>query len=325
MRYYEIRVFNDDGTDYKKGWFSSLNKDGSTNAGALNIDLDISVIPLDKPSGNAFVRIWGIPIDLIAQSSDFNLDPKTGKGKKIQIFAGMQKGLPLANPKQSGLILQGVIFQAFGNWQGNVMTLDFIIIPSSGTLSKPKNIVFQCLKEQALLQTIEKTLTEAYPDYDAPDMKISPDLVVSEDITGFYSNIEQFANEIKELSKYIKNDNTYKGVDIVKNGNRFFVDDGTTKGDVIEIKPTDFIGQPTWIDAITLIVKVVMRADIQVMNTVKMPQILGITTKASQSFVRNNLTFSGEYQVLEVRHIGSFRQPDANAWVTTLKLLAKVL
>src|ERR1700752_2385438 len=125
MRFYDIKI-----TDPKSGkliqQFTSLNTLGQTIPGALNVELDIPVFRMAEPAGAAYVRVWGISIKDIGQAFDLN-------GKNIEVSAGMAKGLPLANPKQSGLILQGTIQQAFGNWQGFDQTLDFVVNVTSGS------------------------------------------------------------------------------------------------------------------------------------------------------------------------------------------------
>jgi hypothetical protein len=94
-RYYRIEI--DGGPTY-----TSFNN-GVTNPAALQVELDIPVAPFASPaSTGAFVKIWGIPLDDIRQSKDLRF-------KGIKVFGGFQKGLPLANPAQAGLLVQGYI------------------------------------------------------------------------------------------------------------------------------------------------------------------------------------------------------------------------
>ena len=154
MRYYKIvitdpssgNVITPPGFDGLLGGASYTSfVNGQSLPGAWNVELDIPVIGAATPQGSAGARIWGISRQEISQANDLN-------GKNISIFGGMQKGLPLANPAQSGLLVQGFIFQAFGNWIGTDMTLDFVINPGQatsstpgglGTLPKPKNLVLK--------------------------------------------------------------------------------------------------------------------------------------------------------------------------------------
>lgn len=98
--------------------------------GALNIELDILNYGYDSPAGQSFVRIWGIPLQEIAQASNLNM-------QNIQVYGGMQKGLPLANPAQAGLLVQGQIQQAFGNYISVNQTLDLIVVAGYASASAP--------------------------------------------------------------------------------------------------------------------------------------------------------------------------------------------
>ena len=42
----------------------------------------------------------------------------------------MAAGLPLANPAQSGVFVQGQVYQAYGNWIGENMSLTLEIVPA---------------------------------------------------------------------------------------------------------------------------------------------------------------------------------------------------
>src|SRR5690242_7071326 len=101
---------------------------GQTIPGALNIELDMPVVAFDSPQGNGMVRIWGVGLQMIGQASDLN-------GAKITLSAGRKPGLPLASKQaiQAGIIVQGSIYQAFGNWQGVNQTLDLLVQSSDLT------------------------------------------------------------------------------------------------------------------------------------------------------------------------------------------------
>lgn len=90
---------------------------GGTNMAAQRVEMDIPVSFMHEPVSSAFVRIWGVSLAEISQSADLN-------GLNISIFGGFAKGLPLANPLQSGRLASGQILQAFGNWIGNDQSLD---------------------------------------------------------------------------------------------------------------------------------------------------------------------------------------------------------
>ena len=290
---------------------SSLSSLGQSLRGALNVELDIPVVPYAVPMGAAFVRVWGISITSISQSSNLN-------GKLIKVFAGMAKGLPLANPQQAGLIMEGTIQQAFGNWEGVNQTLDMIVQPATGLPATPLNLTMPWNKGQPLSEAISNTIAVAFPDY-ALQINISDKLVLPADEPGYFQTLSQFAQQIKLTSQRIIGGD-YAGVDIVIKEKKFVIYDGTTQTTPKQIAFTDLIGQPTWINAGQIMSKCVMRADINLGDFVKLPPGQIVTTPQSYSQYRNGSTFQGTYQVDQVRHVGNFRHGSGEAWITTLTM-----
>lgn len=307
MRYYDIQITDADSGALVKQ-FTSLNTLGQTILGALNVELDIPVVQLADPMGAAYVRVWGISLQDISQA--FNLN-----GKTITVSAGMAKGLPLANPKQAGLILQGTVTQAFGNWQGVEQTLDFIVNSVTGTAEDPKNLVLTWSAGQTLGDAVRATLAIAFPDYAIED-STSGDLVLNQDEAGFYQTVGQLADYVKQVSQSIHGGADYGGVRVRVQDKTFYLYDGTTSTAPLQIAFTDLIGQPSWLGLQQINFKTAMRADIQVGDYIQLPQ--GQVTSSAQSYsqYRDSSAFKGIFQVGRVRHVGNFRQPDANSWVT---------
>ncbi len=323
MRYYSIVI-----TDPSSGGLlttaSSLPGSGATYSsfangqtvpGALNIELDVVGYPFAQPKDASYVRIWGITVEEISQAIQFGATP-AGPGKTIAIYAGMQKGLPLANPAQAGLIAQGEIFQAFGNWISTDMTLDFILYPPLGSPTSPKNVVVDWKAGTPLAQAIANTLATAFPAY-KQDIKISPKLVLAHDEPGYYNSIVEFAQWVLDVSQDIKVAPDYPGVSITLSQNTFRVYDGTTQTTPKLIAFQDLIGQPTWIEDGLLVFKTVVRADLQVGDYVQIPPAVVTTTAAAANSLLNlKAAFQGVFQINDVHHYGNFRQPDADAWTT---------
>lgn len=304
---------------------------GRTLPGALNVELDLATVPFSVPVGGAFVRVWGISLPEIAQASNLN-------NKLISVYGGMQKGLPLATASvnQSGLLTQGYIQQAFGNWVGTDMTLDLLIAANIGQVlplttatlgpnttapasyDGAKNIVLSWKKGTLLADALRQSLTTAFPapDYLPPVINIDPNLVAAEDVTGMYSSLVQLAQYVKQASQAIIR-GTYTGVEILLKQNQFVVFDGTTRGTPTQIKFQDLIGQPTWIESPLIQFKTVMRADIQVNDYVELPPGLVTTTSQSFSQFKSRSAFLGIFRVQRVRHNGNYRQPNAESWNTT--------
>jgi hypothetical protein len=143
---------------------------------AQRIEFDLSVTTGAVPAGGAWVRVWGPTKEQIQQASDFN-------EAAIELYGGMQKGLPLATQTveagQQGLLIRGTVFQAFANWQGVIQTLEFVIIPApvddavtpkparqaiaAGAPVPPQNFAFTWAQGSSLTQNVQNVLTNAYP------------------------------------------------------------------------------------------------------------------------------------------------------------------
>jgi hypothetical protein len=339
VRYYDVTITNAKtgaliqpsyfkSLGVKSSYFSSLN--GQPLPAALNIELDIPVAPYAQPRQGAWVRIWGISLQEISQSGGLNF-------ADIVIKAGMQKGLPLATAAsaQAGIIMQGTIFQCYGNWIGTEMTLDMTLLPAAGTDNKPVNLTWNSPKQTPMGQAIRQTLSTAFPGFKIT-VAVSASLVLPYDQTGTYTKLADFASMIANISQGqqfqgIKplGGGAYPGVSITIRGNEIVAFDGTANyGNNSFASPKtiafqDLIGQPTWISPNQLNFKTVMRADLSVGDYIRMPATLAtpyVLTAQGAAFpntpARNATTFKGVFVITEVHHFGNFRQPDAASWVT---------
>lgn len=306
MRFYEINFYDPD-TGVQIGPSITTMPKGVFDPNYLNIELDIPVVEMAVPAGSAFVRIWGISIAAIAQGFNFN-------GLRIAVFGGMSKGLPLANPKQQGLLLQGVVQNAFGNWQGTTQTLDMIVQFDGGTIDEEKNLVLAWGAGTKLADAIRATLAIAFPGYSA-NINISDNLVLGHDAPGYYQTIGQFASYVKQASQDILGTD-YQGVSITIRDKTFYVYDGTTETTPTKIAFIDLIGQPTWLSLFQINFKTAMRGDIAVGDYIQMPPGQSMLSQKSYSQFKQGSVFTGIFQVDKVRHVGNARQPTADTWVT---------
>jgi hypothetical protein len=325
LRYYSIVI-----TDPKTGkvrlppgapsgqraTYTSLNAAGLTSPGALNVEMDIPVTTFAAPDGDsgAYVKVWGVSLAEISQAADLN-------NQQVAVYGGMQKGLPLAtaafNDGQAGLLVQGYVFQAFGNWVSTEQSLDIVIKAGEGPTPGAKNLVLNWKKGVSLGDALKSTLTTAFPGYTA-DINISPKLVFNQDETGYYSTVTELADYVRQASLAIIGGKTYAGVDIQLSQTKFTVRDGTTSTTPKKIKFQDMIGQPTWIQSPLIQVKTVMRSDIKLGDSIQLPPALITNTAAAQSsLVNQRANFQGSFTVQRVQHFGHFRQPDAASWNTT--------
>lgn len=290
---------------------------GQTNPSALNIELDAPVFGLGTPVSNAFVRVWGVSLAEIGQANDL-------RGKNISVFAGMQKGLPLAKPALAGLILKGYVLKAFGNWVDTSQTLDLVVAAGDspnglGTPDAPRNLIHDWPKGTKLGDAITNTIKTAFPGYTSK-VNVSDKLVLPEDDKSYYHTVGEYAAYLIDESKRIIG-GSYQGVRIVLRDKEFNVYDGTSQSTPVKIAFEDMIGQPTWIDTLTLQFKCPIRADLHVGDFITMPPA-AVTTTAQGAIpsgvsLRASSIFQGTFQIGQMRHVGNFRQPDPNSWVTT--------
>ena len=303
---------------------------GQTLPGAWNVELDLPVIDAATTQGYGNARVWGISVAEIAQANDLNPIISQNKFKNIAIFGGMQKGLPLANPAQSGLLLSGQIYQCFGNWIGNAMTLDFVIAPGQatasaaggiGTLANPKNLTLNWQGGQPLGPALKSCLQTAFPGYTV-NVNVNSGIVrpSGDTPTGFYPTLEQLSQDVRAMSKSIVKTSGYMGVSILINGMTITASDTASSSPSKAISYQDLIGQPTWLEGGSISLKTVMRADLSVLSQITLPQtIISNSSQSGSSLVNQKATFQGGFVITSLRHVGEYRNPSADAWVTVIE------
>ena len=299
---------------------------GKTLSAAWDVLLDIPSIDAATSQGFANLSILGVSIQEIQQSNDLN-------GKNIVIEGGMQAGLPLANPAQAGQLTSGNILQCYGHWEGKNMSLEFVIAPGPasgsntggiGTLGKPKALVLNWTGGQPMSDAIKSALSTAFQGYTI-NVNISPDIVrpAGDNIQGQFGTLEQIARAARDMSKSIVKTQNYPGISIVMNGNTIDVFDGTqtqSNDQPIAIAFTDLIGQPTWIQSPNISAKVVMRGDMKVGQKFTLPQTQIINSAdANSNLINQRATFQGGFTVVSLRHVGAYRNPSGDAWVTVIE------
>lgn len=324
MRFYKIEIGQSPSGTSPITYTSQAN--GVTDAGALDVEFDIPVYDYASPITFPLVRVWGVSLQTISQATDLN-------GATIKVSGGMAKGLPLANPSQQGVLFEGIVWQAFGNWLGDKMSLDLILTgagtpPPDGINDAPQqNITLNWQQGQPLGDAIKQALQVAYPSYTI-NVQTSPNLVSNlggPSAAGVYGSLAQFAAMLLPLSKSIITDKTYQGVWITVYGSTISVFDGTAgQAAVTQIAFNDLIGQPTWIGPGTVQATLVMRADLHVGALLKWPQTPTVQTAAQlTSQAKDKSSFAGNnFTVKSVRSVGRYRQPDAESWVTVVEAVA---
>jgi hypothetical protein len=314
MRYYTIVITPQNGNPIT---YTTLGNGGMTNGAALKVDIDIFQNWYHQPAQNGYVRVYGVDFATLRQSA--NLNPIGANYCSIKIYVGMAKGLPYANPNQAGMIIDGSILQAFGNWQGNQTSLDLIVIPSAYIQNTEINLDFYWKKDQTLQDAVTNTLNIAYNNPPITG-SFSPTLKYTELQWGQYLNLAALSKQVNIYSKQINPSKSYKGASITATPKGFYLWDGTDNGQVTNVDFQDIVGNITWINSTTIQAKLVMRADLEIGNLISFPTgIPFINTAGSYSQVRSTISFNGQFTISSIRHVGSSRQPDGNSWVTIVE------
>ena len=281
--------------------------------GALNVELDIPTFALSSFAFGSQVRVWGVGLSALSQASNLS-------GYGIQINAGM---LPPYNLNQtpSGQIISGQIFQGYGNWEGVNQYLDLVLSSKYIIPYKYADIPFDYKANTPLINAITTALQTAFGAGVVIDNSSSAPSI-GHDISGHYPDLTTFAKMITDNTAT----SSYSGVQMAMNGDTIYIFDSNSEQSVINLNFPDLIGQPTWIDPVSVQFATVMRSDITIGDAVVFPKGIyppyALTTPTAafpQSPSVNKSSFDGTFLVKEVHHYGNFRQADATSWRTEFK------
>lgn len=309
MRYYDIAITPKGSSTPLSTW--SSHPGGVYDPAAANIEFDMPVLPYGTPAGGQSITIEGVSLQMISQAKQL-------AGRNLTIKAGMQKGLPLANPAQAGVIIAGNIFQAFGNWEGTEMSLDFVLFPAVYDYNNQGNFSFSWYAGSPLSDALKATLAITYPDFQI-SINIGSNLVLNNDEFNVCHTLDEFASYIGDLTEGI----FQQRVNITIQAGKIVVYDKTYQPSPVQIAFTDLIGQPTWIEPQVMQMKTVMRADLQLGSVITMPQgmqnapgLVNTTAASYPSSLKYESAFQNNFLITELRQVGSYRSSDSSAWST---------
>jgi hypothetical protein len=317
MRYYKIIITPPanatPGVSFTPITYTSVGALGD-NYSALQVDLDIYQAAAHTPAPLGSITLYGVSFDNINQSIYL-------PGALIQVFVGMTAGLPFANPDQIGLIVEGTILQAFGNFQGNNVSLSLIITGGAVDPTESINLPLIWRKGDTLTKAVTEALQTGYIGSKVTG-SFSQDLVAVQDETAIYTNLKTLAVWVNSASKAINSSAKYSGASIVNTSSGFQLYDSLSPqvGNTL-INYVDLIGNITWLNVATISAKVVMRADLEVGKYVSFPALAPVVNTAIFNQYRNKLAFDGIFLITRLRHQGSSRQANADSWVTIIEAI----
>ena len=328
MRYYDISIKDAKGgvvipSSLQGAGFMSISSlypgTTQTNPAALDIELDVNETTTGLADTASYVRIYGLSLKDLGSAfslgmgrskDDTNITPQNGYS--ITVRAGMAQGLPLANPAQQGVIGQGQILQAFGNWLLNDMTVDLFFMPSMGTSTAPLNFTFIWPAGTPLSAALKRCLSIAMPDYSFS--YLATEHVMPNDETGMYPSFSTLATFIQGITGPTSPAN----MSVNPASKTIVVNNGTMQPKSKQIQFQDLIGQVTWFAPLQITAKLVMRGDLHIGDVVQFPQGLQIAMPGALQKLSDTVLFQGTFFVNRVQHWGRYRQPDAASWNTTI-------
>jgi len=314
MRFYDIKIY-DPISKQPRLLYGTTKADGSYDPSALRVYFEIPFYNSSEPAGMAYVKIYGVNYIDIKQSAQIT-------NGRITMLGGMFKGLPLVNTQQQGTLLEGSIYQAFGNWQGNEISLDLVAQPPSGTEENPIQVNFIWKKGENLSDLVARVLTSAYPGKQVAG-NYSSSLITNENIQGYYYTLNQFARWVKEASQNLNPNKSYLGAQITQVPSGFKIYDGSSKENPKQLDFKDFIGNATYTKIDTINFKLVLRADLMVGDFVRMPKESNIANVVN-SFTqfRDKIAFKNIFIISSIRHLGDSRQTSAESWCSVVDAIA---
>ena len=238
------------------------------------------------------------------------------------------------------MILKGQVFVPFANWQGINQSLNLGLINYTPVAANNEPFFFILAGQQGenLEDVALRGLLGAFPNAKI-NTKVMAGLILPETVAAVpYQTLDGYSNAINSLSRSIANKNGYGGIKIYTQKDFVVMSDFSAGIGSSTITLTELIGQPTWVGLNTLSLKVPMRADLNVGDTitlqaptqasVKSPYgavgaVLTNNAGAAQLAAQGITTFSGNFVISSTRHVGYFRDTSPEAWVTIVEAITE--
>ena len=305
--------------------------------GALEIEFDVQSMGGSLMTGDSCTLvIRGLPMAVLSQSVNLY-------NAIVTVYAGFDAtGLPLARAQAPhyGMILKGQVFVPFANWQGinqslNLGLINYTPVPSG---EDPIFFILAGEKGEDLATVALRGLVGAFPNAKI-STKTLENLVLPETVHAVpYQTLSAYSQAINSLSRSIVNRNGYGGIQIYTQKDFLVMTDLTGGIGTSVVTLTELIGQPTWVGLNTVSLKIPMRADLNVGDTLTLQApsqssstspyglvdiVLSNNAGAAQLAAQGISTFSGNFVISTIRHVGSFRDTSPDAWVTIVEAITE--
>jgi len=311
--------------------------DSVGRSGALDIQFDVQSMGAGLMTADTCtVTIRGLPLSVLVQSVNLY-------NAIVTVYAGFDKtGLPLARAQaiHYGMILRGQVFVPFANWQGINQSLNLGLINYTPVIASNDPFFFILAGQQGEdLETVAlRGLLGAFPGAKI-NTKVMQGLILPETVSAVpYQSLAAYSNAINSLSRSIANKNGYGGIKIYAQKDFVVMTDFSAGIGASVVTLTELIGQPTWVGLNTLSIKVPMRADLNVGDTLTLQAptqasakgpygavgaVLTNNAGAAQLAAQGITTFSGNFVISSIRHVGAFRDTSPDSWVTIVEAITE--
>lgn len=285
---------------------------GQDNPSALDIAFDVVVAGMDLALPGSYIQVFGVPITEVSKV-------RRWQGAKISLWGGFSSGFPLADASQYGLLAKGTILQAYGNWSGLDQSVVFVLT-AAGT---DREVNFYWEKGKTLSSAVSSALYQ-YTGYKFKSM-LTNDAVATQTVAHYSDSIYTFGQYLKEYTNSIGLASGLNGVLLVCNGDSITLYDSPVSSNVTTINFNDFQGQPLYFGygGPTVQTALNLRHDLSIGSKFKFPNEVSTgylmnTPSSMATLPKDNSIISGTFIANSIRHIGKFRDPHADSWVTVV-------
>ena len=287
--------------------------------GALNVEFDIPLNPMNVPQKGTRLRIWGVPLKGL--DVDYT-------GYAVKVWGGMKPGLPIATGQANRIkatsktLVEGTVLMSFGNWTGTNMSLDLVLAPLGALPQVPVNLPFSWPKDTLLADAIKTTMKAGYGANADITVNISSELKSTDGnySPAHFSTMTEFGRHIQQISmqpKFVSKIKTvsgapYTGVTGVTKGSSTFSffdnsNDAAAAQSTTTGGPTTTIGGVTTLPTVTVTASPIGSykdpIEIEFEDLIGQPTLLNVNAVSFTTILRNDLEI-GTWIKLPVKAAG---------------------